>query len=55
MANEKAPSDYRGRQGVIFGRGPGKTEYKVEFDGQISYLNSWWLDRVYEEPRNERL
>ena len=46
VANEKAPGDYRGRQATIVKRGPGTAEYTVSFDGQIVYLNSWWLDRL---------
>lgn len=45
-ANNKAPSDYRGRSGTIAIRGPGKAEYGVMFDGgtDVEYLNSWWLE-----------
>ena len=49
VANEKAPGDYRGRQATIVERGPGTTEYTVNFDGQIVYLNSWWLDPLNED------
>ena len=45
-ANEKAPGDYEELEGVITGRGPGKTEYEVLFDGQAepAHLDSDWLD-----------
>jgi len=46
MANEKALGDYRGRQATIVEHGPGTAEYTVNFDGQIVYLNSWWLDPI---------
>jgi len=46
MANEKAPGDYRGHQVIIVEHGPGPAEYTVNFDGQIIYLNSWWLDPI---------
>jgi hypothetical protein len=48
-ANDKAPSDYRGRIGTIMEIGPGKSEFRVEYtDGgqPHGYLMSWWLDRV---------
>jgi len=48
VANEKAPGDYRGRQAIVVQHGPGTAEYAVNFDGQIVYLNSWWLDPVDE-------
>jgi hypothetical protein len=49
VANEEAPGDYRGRQATIIGHGPGIAEYTVNFNGQIAYLNSWWLDRLENE------
>jgi hypothetical protein len=48
LANQKAPTDYRGRTGIITEMGPGKSEYRVEFeDGErptTGYLISQWLD-----------
>lgn len=47
-ANDHAPSDYYRRVGVVTAVGPGKSEYRVEYDdgGQpYGYLMSWWLDR----------
>ena len=45
-ANEQAPGDYRGREGVVVKRGPGKSEYGVRFNGtpDFGYLQSNWLD-----------
>jgi hypothetical protein len=47
--NKHAPSDYLGRDGMVTEIGPGKSEYRVEFeDGRqptTGYLMSWWLDR----------
>lgn len=53
IANEKAPSDYCGRQATVVEHGPGTAEYTVNVDGQIAYLNSWWLDPVHEAPKRE--
>jgi len=48
-ANDQAPKDYAGREGIVTELGPGKSEYRVEFeDGRTpttGYLMSWWLDR----------
>lgn len=49
-ANDQAPSEYRGRSGTITEIGPGKSEYRVEYEptpGEqpYGYLMSWWLDR----------
>jgi hypothetical protein len=49
VGNEKAPGDYRGREGTIIECGPGKGEYTVEIDGKKTFLNSWWLDPVEEK------
>ena len=54
VANEKAPGDYPGRQVTIVERGPGITEYTVNFDGRIVYLNSWWLDPIHEGPKRQQ-
>ena len=54
VANGKAPSDYRGRQANIVERDPGTTEYAVNFDGRTVYLNSWWLDPLYEAPKRQQ-
>ena len=45
-ANENAPGDYQGREGIVAKRGPGKSEYGVQFEGKtlVEYLNSSWLD-----------
>jgi hypothetical protein len=47
--NDNGPSDYRHRLGFVTELGPGKNEYRVEFeDGKTpttGYLMSWWLDR----------
>ena len=48
VANEKAPADYRGRQGIVIGHGPDRSEYIANINGQIAYLNSWWLDLVHK-------
>src|ERR1051325_1686771 len=49
-ATNKAPTDYRGRSGLITEAGPGKSEFRIEFeDGKrptTGYLRSWWLDRM---------
>lgn len=47
-ANDKAPSDYRGRVGVVVAIGPGKSEFRLSFDdgAEFAHLMSWWLDRV---------
>lgn len=47
-ANEKAPGDYKGREGVVAERGPHEAEYGIRFEGKelIEYLNSSWLDRA---------
>lgn len=46
-ANEKAPGDYVGLEGVVVERGPGKSECGVRFDnGKPGHLNSWWLDSI---------
>ena len=52
--NDRAPLDYAGREGTVFGRAPGKGGYDVRFDdgagnlyGQFrteGYLDSRWLD-----------
>jgi hypothetical protein len=48
VANEHAPSRYRGRIGTVKEIGPGKSEYRVNYgDGltpQSGRLMSWWLD-----------
>lgn len=60
-ANDKAPGDYQGREGVVFERGPGKAEYGVRFQGvpAFGYLQSAWLDGAFPEdvsnPRREGL
>ena len=54
IANEKAPGDYRGRQATVVGHGPGTAEYAVNFDGQIVYLNSPWLDPVREARKRRQ-
>ncbi|HEV2380942.1 MAG TPA: hypothetical protein VG206_14270 [Terriglobia bacterium] len=45
-ANGKAPGDYKGLDGTVAERGPGKSEYGVRFDGMtpVVYLDSPWLD-----------
>lgn len=51
--NEHAPNEYRDRVGRVTEIGPGKSEYRIEYDddGQpYGYLMSWWLDRV--KPRS---
>jgi hypothetical protein len=49
-ANDQAPVDYRRREGFVTETGPGKSEYRVEFDDSVQpttgYLMSWWLERV---------
>ena len=50
-ANENAPCDYKGREGTVFDRVPGKSEYGVRFESQpnqadTGYLDSPWLDAV---------
>jgi hypothetical protein len=49
-ANDKAPAEYRNRFGIITELGPGRTDYRIEFeDGQrptTGYLSSRWLDPV---------
>jgi hypothetical protein len=49
MANDKAPSQYRGRRGLITEVSPGGWECRVEFeDGAMPasvYLSSRWLER----------
>ncbi len=49
-ANNEAPAEYRNRIGIITELGPGRTDYRVEFeDGHIpttGYLSSRWLDPV---------
>jgi len=54
MVNEKAPGDYRARQATIVEHGPGTTEYTVNVDGQIVYLNSWWLDPIHEALKRQQ-
>ncbi len=49
-ANEKAPGDYEGRDGVVTDRAP-KSQYQVEFvpmTGNASFgcLDSWQLDLI---------
>lgn len=50
LANDQAQLAYRGRQGIVSEVGPGRAEFRVEFDdGQqptTGYLKSWWLDPV---------
>jgi hypothetical protein len=48
-ANDNAPSDYRAHVGVVTEIGPGKSEYRVEYNDSghaYGYLMSWWLDRL---------
>jgi hypothetical protein len=49
-ANDEAPAEYRNRIGIITEFGPGRTDYRIEFeDGQrptTGYLSSRWLDPV---------
>ena len=49
-ANDQAPTDYRRREGFVTETGPGRSEYRVEFDYTMQpttgYLMSWWLERV---------
>ena len=49
LANDSAPSDFRGRRGIVTEIGPGDVEYRVEFeDGRqptTGYLSSAFLDR----------
>jgi hypothetical protein len=49
-ANNEAPAEYRNRIGIITELGPGRTDYRVEFeDGHrptTGYLRSRWLDPV---------
>jgi hypothetical protein len=49
-ANERAPGDYRDRDGTITEIGPGQSEFRVEFeDGRqptTGYLRSSWLDKA---------
>jgi len=49
-ANMQAPKDYVGRPGLITEIGPGKSEFRVEFEDSrqptTGYLVSSWLDRV---------
>jgi hypothetical protein len=49
-ANDKAPGDYEDRTGIVTEIGPGKSEFRVEFDdGQqptTGYLMSWCLDKT---------
>jgi len=54
VVNEKGPGDYQRCQAIVVGRGPGTTEYTVNLDGQIVYLNSWWLDLVGEAPHSQQ-
>jgi len=54
IVKEKAPGDYRGRQGTIIGHGPGRAEYTVNFHSQVTYLNSWWLDPVHKIPKRQQ-
>lgn len=53
IANENAPGDYRGLQGIVIGYGPGASEYTVDLNGQRTYLNSWWLDPAYDIPKTK--
>ena len=50
VVNDRAPRDYRGRDGFITELGPGKSEYRVEFDDgrqpTTGYLISSWLEAV---------
>ncbi len=51
-ANEKAPGDYEGRDGVVTDRAP-ESQYRVEFaplagNASFGYLYSWQLDRVQQ-------
>ena len=47
--NDQAPADYRERTGIITEIGPGKSEYRIEFeDGQTpttGYLTASWLEK----------
>ena len=52
IANDKAPGDYRDRRATVIERGPGTAEYTLNFDGQIAYLNSWWLNPINEVSTN---
>ena len=50
QANEKAPGDYDGREGVVTDRAL-DSQYRVEFEpltgnAPFGYLYSWQLDRV---------
>ena len=47
VMNGKAPTDYRGREGFVTELGPGRSEYRVEFDDgrrpTTGYMLSSWL------------
>ena len=47
-ANDQASPDYKGREGFVTELGPGKSEYRVEFDDgrkpTTGYLMAGWLD-----------
>ena len=49
-ANDRAPHEYRGRDGTITEIGPGEPEFRVEFDDgrqpTTGYLMSSWLDKA---------
>jgi hypothetical protein len=49
-ANDRAPHEYRGRDGTITEIGPGQPEFRVEFDDgrqpTTGYLMSSWLDKA---------
>ena len=46
--NDRSPSTYRGRLGTVVGRGPGRAQYRVFFEGVegLTTLYSWWLESV---------
>jgi len=48
-ANEKAPGDYRGRQGTVLQHKPSTSEYQLQFEGDDrgpGWLASWQLDPI---------
>jgi hypothetical protein len=53
-ANLFAPADFQGRRGFITEVGPGASEYRVEFEDNLTpttgYLMAWWLEPD-EPPR----
>lgn len=48
IANDHAPSDYRGHRGVVTEVGPRRAEYGVRFAVGPCHLMSWWLDKSSE-------